>query len=244
VYVPAIFYLIIFFIISSRTNTSGDKRFPVEGSDIARIQKGIDHLQSIVTNLQILLDTVVNGKPKRRSGVSGSQGLSGAVTPIEGGASSKVRSPDSDQLSPSGRRLTPAEIKRKELKRMIDEMNADGDGTAPVVKLGDASMAAPFTAKHSSVRPVTDIIRQGRSTLVTTLQMFKILGLNCLATAYVLSVMYLDGVKLGDMQVGLFHFGCVFHFYSWLLCVKVFQYWPAVFSYMHAFITELVFRNL
>jgi cation-transporting ATPase 13A1 len=52
---------------------------------------------------------------------------------------------------------------------MIDEMNADDDGTAPVVKLGDASMAAPFTANHSSVRPVTDIIRQGRSTLVTTL---------------------------------------------------------------------------
>lgn len=64
-------------------------------------------------------------------------------------------------------------------------------------------MAAPFSAKHSSVRPTTDIIRQGRSTLVTTLQMFKILGLNCLATAYVLSVMHLDGVKLGDMQVSL-----------------------------------------
>uniref|UniRef100_A0A5B7CBG6 Cation-transporting P-type ATPase C-terminal domain-containing protein n=1 Tax=Davidia involucrata TaxID=16924 RepID=A0A5B7CBG6_DAVIN len=30
--------------------------------------------------------------------------------------------------------------------------------------------------------------------------MFKILGLNCLATAYVLSVMNLDGVKLGDFQ--------------------------------------------
>lgn len=61
-------------------------------------------------------------------------------------------------------------------------------------------MASPFTAKHASVAPTTDIIRQGRSTLVTTLQMFKILGLNCLATAYVLSVMYLDGVKLGDVQ--------------------------------------------
>jgi cation-transporting ATPase 13A1 len=145
----------------------------------------------------------VNAKPRRKGGVSGSQGLSGAVTPIEGGTSSKTAN---DQLSPSGRPLTPAEVKRKELKRMIDEMNEEGDGRAPVVKLGDASMAAPFTAKHSSVRPVTDIIRQGRSTLVTTLQMFKILGLNCLATAYVLSVMYLDGVKLGDMQVSIFGF--------------------------------------
>lgn len=146
----------------------------------------------------IPLDTAVNAKPRRKGGVSGSQG---AVTPTEGGPSSKTALSAAEQLSPSGRQLTPAEIKRKELKKLIEEMNEEGDGRAPMVKLGDASMAAPFTAKHSSVRPTTDIIRQGRSTLVTTLQMFKILGLNCLATAYVLSVMYLDGVKLGDMQV-------------------------------------------
>ena len=36
---------------------------------------------------------------------------------------------------------------------------------------------------------------------MTTVQMFKILGLLCLSTAYSLSVMYLEGVKLGDMQV-------------------------------------------
>ncbi|KVH92695.1 Cation-transporting P-type ATPase, partial [Cynara cardunculus var. scolymus] len=101
----------------------------------------------------------------------------------------------------SNRHLTPAEIQRQKLKKLMDELNEGDDGrSAPIVKLGDASMASPFTAKHASVSPTTDIIRQGRSTLVTTLQMFKILGLNCLATAYVLSVMYLDGVKLGDVQ--------------------------------------------
>ncbi|CAI9096849.1 OLC1v1033077C1 [Oldenlandia corymbosa var. corymbosa] len=98
------------------------------------------------------------------------------------------------------RHLTAAELQRQKLKKIMDELNEEGDGRAPIVKLGDASMASPFTAKHASVAPTTDIIRQGRSTLVTTLQMFKILGLNCLATAYVLSVMYLDGVKLGDVQ--------------------------------------------
>jgi cation-transporting ATPase 13A1 len=105
-----------------------------------------------------------------------------------------------ESSSKANRHLTAAEKQREKLKKMMDELNEEGDGRAPVVKLGDASMASPFTAKHASVAPTTDIIRQGRSTLVTTLQMFKILGLNCLATAYVLSVMYLDGVKLGDIQ--------------------------------------------
>ncbi|OWM80718.1 probable manganese-transporting ATPase PDR2 [Punica granatum] len=120
--------------------------------------------------------------------------------PLANGEGSRTKSIMKAE-TPSSRHLTAAELQRQKLKKMMDELNEEGDGrAAPVVKLGDASMASPFTAKHASVSPTTDIIRQGRSTLVTTLQMFKILGLNCLATAYVLSVMYLDGVKLGDVQ--------------------------------------------
>lgn len=127
--------------------------------------------------------------------------------PKAGESSSQPLLPPTANSSAAGpstnRRMTAADKQREKLKKMLEEMNNDeGDGrSAPVVKLGDASMASPFTAKHASVAPTLDIIRQGRSTLVTTLQMFKILGLNCLATAYVLSVMYLDGVKLGDVQV-------------------------------------------
>eukprot|EP00262_Sarcandra_glabra_P012435 TRINITY_DN3203_c0_g1_i1.p1 TRINITY_DN3203_c0_g1~~TRINITY_DN3203_c0_g1_i1.p1 ORF type:complete len:567 (+),score=93.07 TRINITY_DN3203_c0_g1_i1:61-1701(+) len=140
------------------------------------------------------------GKSKKPKPTTESSLNSLAILNQNGDSQGKTR-PSSGPSSSTNRHLTAAEKQRQKLKKLMDEMNEEGDGRAPpVVKLGDASMASPFTAKHASVAPSTDIIRQGRSTLVTTLQMFKILGLNCLATAYVLSVMYLDGVKLGDVQ--------------------------------------------
>jgi len=77
----------------------------------------------------------------------------------------------------------------------------DMDDGLPTVKIGDASVAAPFTSKMPSIRSCVDIVRQGRCTLVTSVQQYQILALNCLISSYSLSVLYLDGVKYGDTQM-------------------------------------------
>lgn len=91
----------------------------------------------------------------------------------------------------------------KDLASMfMNNVNSEGEDAqaAPTLKLGDASCAAPFTSKLANVSAVTNIIRQGRVALVNTIQMYKILALNCLISAYSLSIIYMAGVKFGDGQ--------------------------------------------
>jgi len=82
------------------------------------------------------------------------------------------------------------------------EMDEDENGLAPpMVKLGDASIAAPFTSKLPSIRSCVDIVRQGHCTLVSTVQQQQILMLHCLISAYSLSALSLEGSRSSEPQL-------------------------------------------
>lgn len=86
------------------------------------------------------------------------------------------------------------------LVRAMAEMQAQQEDPT-IVKFGDASIASAFTSRRTSVDAVVAVIRQGRCTLVATIQVLKILTLNCLTSAYMMSTLYLSGLKQGDMQM-------------------------------------------
>jgi manganese-transporting P-type ATPase len=63
------------------------------------------------------------------------------------------------------------ELSAGALAAQFDEMET---GELPMVKLGDASIAAPFTSKMPSIKSCVDIVRQGRCTLVSSIQMVRV----------------------------------------------------------------------
>lgn len=82
-------------------------------------------------------------------------------------------------------KVKQAQPQKFDMDQIMSKMSAlEEDDQPPTIKLGDASVAAPFTSKLANVAAIVNIIRQGRCTLVATMQMYKILGLNCLISAY------------------------------------------------------------
>jgi cation-transporting ATPase 13A1 len=105
-------------------------------------------------------------------------------------------------------------------KLMKDGQNnrvTDIMGMTSEIKFGDACIAAPFTSKHSnSIHCVLIVIRQAITTLVTTMQTYKILGISSLLQAYSLAEMNMVSLKYSETQtVAMGILGAInFYFFS------------------------------
>jgi cation-transporting ATPase 13A1 len=108
---------------------------------------------------------------------------------------------DDDEATRRESRRRSAKTKTQKIGSMQALLEAEAEMNT-VVQLGDASIASPFTSKQNNIKCTLSIIRQGRCTLATTTQMFKIIAINCLITAYSLSVLYLDGQHLSNDIAG------------------------------------------
>lgn len=115
------------------------------------------------------------------------------------------------------------------------------------INLGDACVAAPFTIRNNLLTGVLNVVRQGRSTLVTTFQMYKILALNSLITAYSLSFLDSCGVRFSDAQVTISGILLAFAFMFLTKCEplqKISKQKPVTNIFNWYFITSILLQTL
>ena len=64
----------------------------------------------------------------------------------------------------------------------------------------EASVAAPFTSRVFEISCVLDVIREGRSSLVTSFSCFKYMSLYSAIQFVTVTILYKTGTNLGDFQ--------------------------------------------
>ena len=77
----------------------------------------------------------------------------------------------------------------------------DDPNALPLVRPGDASVAAPFTSRIPSVRAAIHLIRQGRCTLLSALQQQGIMCLESVISAYCQAALSLEGARSSERQM-------------------------------------------
>ena len=90
---------------------------------------------------------------------------------------------------------------KKDPTELALESLGDDPNMLPVVRPGDASVAAPFTSRTPSVSSVVHMIRQGRCTLLSALQQQQIMMLECTISAYCLAALSLEGARSSERQM-------------------------------------------
>merc|ERR1711988_328881 len=83
----------------------------------------------------------------------------------------------------------------------MPDQDSSSSGEVPMIRPGDASVAAPFTSKIPSVRAVIDLIRQGRCTLLSALMQQQIMMLESIIAAYTLSALSLHNARSSERQM-------------------------------------------
>jgi cation-transporting ATPase 13A2 len=92
----------------------------------------------------------------------------------------------------------------------------------------EASVAAPFTSRVFEISCVLDVIKEGRSSLVTSFSCFKYMSLYSAIQFITITILYKRGTNLGDFQflyIDLFLILPLAIFMSWskpfeMLCIK------------------------
>lgn len=87
------------------------------------------------------------------------------------------------------------------MQQLMDSFDSADTGGLPIVRPGDASVAAPFTSRVPSVRAVVDLIRQGRCTLLSSLMQQQIMMLESTIAAYTLSSLSLHNARSSERQM-------------------------------------------
>lgn len=86
---------------------------------------------------------------------------------------------------------------------LMAQIEAEGTdpNSLPMIRPGDASVAAPFTSRVPSIRAVIDLIRQGRCTLLSALMQQQIMMLESIIAAYTLSALTLNNARSSERQM-------------------------------------------